>query len=281
MNSVLFVAWRAGDESRGRWGPVGRLERTDEGYRFTYTQGAKMLEGFRPFPGMPDLERVYESDELFPLFSNRLLGRSRPEYEAFLRWGGFDPDNPPDPIALLGVMEGRRETDSIEVFPCPAPDAEGRYVAKFFLHGVRWMGSEAWERISRLQPGDPLYLMLDVMNPYDKNAVAVRTGGAQEQGRVLIGYVPRYLAPDICKLCQLCDPASIELTVHRVNNDAPMQHWVLCQMKACWPEDFHPCSGREFQPLVQLPLLEFRGSDDEYGRTGGVSVAAGCSDNFR
>src|SRR5437773_607881 len=105
MTNILFVAWRSPEPTGARWGPVGRLEHGPGGYRFVYTRGARMLRGFQPFPEMPRLDAVYESDELFPLFANRLLSQSRPEYHAYLTWGGFDPNNPPDPIALLGVTE--------------------------------------------------------------------------------------------------------------------------------------------------------------------------------
>ncbi len=88
MHNALFVAWRFTTPDGGRWGPIGRLEYTGAGYRFVYTQGARKLPGFVPFPEMPDLDAVCESDELFPLFANRLLARSRPEYEAYLAWGG-------------------------------------------------------------------------------------------------------------------------------------------------------------------------------------------------
>ena len=251
MDNALFVAWRAGDDAHGRWGPVGRLERIDDGYRFFYTRGAITLEGFRPFPGMQELETVYESDTLFPLFANRILGRSRPEYEAFLVWGGFDPNHPPDPIRLLAVTEGRRATDSIELFPCPVPDAEGCFATKFFLHGVRWMDRSVWERIAKLRPGDELALMLDGTNPYDPQAVAVRT--CDVQGRMMLGYVPRYLTYDIRELCLTCEPDFIQLTVERVNTDAPLQHRVLCRMNACWPAHFHPCRGEEYEPLFRMP----------------------------
>src|SRR6266699_1813661 len=130
MTNALFVAWSSGEPTGGRWGPVGRLERDSEGYRFVYTRGAQSLPGFRPFPEMPEVDAIYESNELFPLFANRLLARSRPEYEAYLTWGGFDPNHPPEPIAILAVTEGRRATDSLEVFPCPVPDAAGCYLNK-------------------------------------------------------------------------------------------------------------------------------------------------------
>jgi hypothetical protein len=206
------------------------------------------MRGFDPFPGMPDLDAVYESEELFPLFANRLLARSRPEYEAFLVWGGFDPDNPPDPIAVLGVTEGRRTTDSLELFPCPEPDAEGCYINKFFLHGVRWMAPAALERINQLQPGDSLGLMLDVQNRQDPQAVSVRTCDTRD--RFMIGYVPRYLAQDVRHLFNDCLPDNIKLTVERINLDAPLQQRVLCRLNACWSDSFRPCACDDFQPIL-------------------------------
>ena len=142
---------------------------------------------------MEPLDQVYESDELFPLFANRLLSKSRPEYEAYLRWSGFDIDNPPDPILVLGVTEGIRQTDAVEVFPCPVPDAEGCYFNNFLLHGIRWLSKAAVERIGELEEGERLKLMLDLQNEHDPQAVAVRT----ETERMQIGYVPRYLAHDV------------------------------------------------------------------------------------
>jgi len=243
MNS-LFVAWHAPMPDQTGWRPVGRLEHDGELYRFWYTQGA-LKPRFRPFSQMENLEQVYESDELFPLFANRLLPKSRPEYETYLRWGGFDIDNPPDPILVLGVTEGIRQTDAVEVFPCPVPDADGCYLNKFFLHGIRWMPPAVLERISRLVPDESLKIMLDFQNDYDPNAVAVRT----ETELMQMGYVPRYLAHDVRLLVDQCDVEFIKLYVARLNRDAPLQNRVLCRMHACWPERFQPCSGPDFAPI--------------------------------
>jgi hypothetical protein len=223
---------------------VGRLEHDNQLYRFWYTAGARK-PGFRPFPGMDSLEAVYESEELFPLFANRLLSESRPEYEAYLRWSGFEPGATPDPIVVLGVTEGIRQTDAVEVFPCPTPDADGCYFNKFFLHGIRWMPNVAVERIDKLQTGERLKLMPDLQNEHDPQAVAVRT----ETERMLIGYVPRYLAHDVWQLVQQCDLDFVNLYVDRVNRDAPLQNRVLCRMRACWPPGFEPCSGDDFAPI--------------------------------
>jgi len=256
MNTALFVASRQTTPKGGHWAPVGKLEHGPEGYRFQYLQGARRRDFFQPFPEMPDLERVYDSEELFPLFANRLLARSRPEYEAYLTWGGFDPDQPPDPISLLSVTEGRRATDNLELFPCPHPDTDGCYVSRFFLHGMRYLPDASLQRAADLQMGESLGLMLDISNPYDPYAVAVRT--CDDTARSMIGYVPRYLARDIFQLSLQCQPDFLSLTVARVNRTAPLQQRLLCQMNCCWPEGFLPCAGNDFQPIVTGQPVEAR-----------------------
>lgn len=251
--STLLVASRSSEPQHGGWSPIGRLEFDSGTYRFVYTRGARTAKGFTPFSGMENLEEIYESPKLFPIFDNRLLPASRPEYEAFLKWSGFDPSNPPDPLILLGVTEGIRRTDLIEVFPCPVPDASNCYLNKFFLHGLRYMPESARERVQSLKEGEALYLMPDLMNETDNNAVALRT---VEGERFMLGYVPRYLAQDVWKIMQGCHPDFINIFVHRVNRDAPLQQRLLCRMHACWPDGFKPCSGEEFQPIpAGVPAL--------------------------
>jgi hypothetical protein len=244
MKTALYVAWRNQADLHQGWGPVGRLEHEERIYRFYYTHGARTLQGFQPFPEMPDLEEVYESDDLFPLFANRLLGKHRPEYEQFLSWGGFSTLAPPDPIVILGVTEGKKATDSIEVFPCPT-QVDGCYVNKFFVHGMRWMNTEVPKRAAELRPDERLFLMFDLQNPYDPSAVAIRT----DEDRMMLGYVPRYLAAELGELFHKCDTSLIQLFVEQVNPDAPLQQRLLCRMRACWPEGFAPCSRKEFQPI--------------------------------
>ena len=253
MSNRLFVAWRSEDPQTHSvgWGPVGVLERTASGiYRFVYTKGAQTLDGFKPFPGMPDLNLVYESDDLFPIFANRLMNSRRPEYRPSLVWSGFNPDQPPDPIALLGVTEGLRQTDALEVFPCPEPDGNRCFVARFFVHGLRHSSPDAIERVMTLRHGDQLRIVPEPSNQHDRFAVAIWTNGVEQR----IGYVPRYLARDIGWLYRTCGPDAAHLTVERVNPSAPMQRRVLCRMNACWPDEFEPCSDEAFQPIVSNTL---------------------------
>lgn len=248
MSRSLYVAWRAGTHEQGRWGPVGRLDYVDSVYSFIYTQGARTLPGFVPFAGMDDLDEVYESDTLFPLFANRLLARSRPEYQAYLTWGGFDYRDLPDPLAILGVTEGRRMTDAVEIFPCPRPDQHGRYSCVFFLHGVRHLTASALERIADMKTGMALTLFPEPVNLEDPNAVAVYSAGTADGIR--IGYVPRFLARDARQLLGSLPAEEIKLTVRKLNLNAPLQQRLLCNLSAPWPANFAPCAGDEFQPIA-------------------------------
>jgi hypothetical protein len=240
--NALFVAWHT-KEPPPVWGPVGRLEYENGLYRFRYTSGAKTLAGFRAFNGMEDLNQVYESTDLFPLFANRLLPASRPEFKSYLTWSGFDPDDPPMPLLLLGRTLGVKQTDAVEVFPCPVPNSQGCYINHFFVHGIRFHLPNAGPVLEQLRPGDPLEIKPQPKNPRDPNALAIFSKGTP------MGYVPRYLAVDVKRLIQDCPENEVRLVVDRVNTDAPMQQRLLCRLRACWPADFRPCDGPEFDPI--------------------------------
>lgn len=120
----LFVAWHC-EQPSPRWGPIGRVDglrvsATETRYRFCCTQGARLIEGFRPFDGMEDLELVYRSDALLPMLANRVLSESRPEYADFLRWHGFDPADPPEPLLLLQRSEGSSRPTRLRSFLVPS-----------------------------------------------------------------------------------------------------------------------------------------------------------------
>jgi hypothetical protein len=246
MTRVLFVACRLESSDGPEWRTVGRLEHDEGVYRFRYTHGA-LRPGFKPFVPLSSLNEVYTSEQLFPIFAKRLLPKSRPEYESFLRWGGLNSTDSPDPISVLSVTEGIRQTDPVELFPCPVRTADGFYRSKFFLHGIRWMPDEAVHGISDLSSGTRLFLMFDVQNSRDLDAIAVRS----DLHPRMIGYVPRYLASDVKELTSKCGPYSVKLVVDRVNLDAPLQNRLLCGLEACWPDDFDPCKGDDFKPIAE------------------------------
>lgn len=246
---TLFLAWQ--DSVSRAWYPVGRLTVDAGVYQFVYTRGARLAQeerSFQPFEPFMRLDTVYESNELFPLFANRIPAPSRPDYGSFVEYLSFSKD-PDDPVALLARSGGRRATDSFEVFPCPELDDNGEYHIHFFAHGLRHFPDSSMERIAQLKPGEPLLLAHDFQNTHDPNALLLRTNDAFEGDRHLVGFCPRYLLPDVSQVVECClDPLMV--TVQRVNlPPAPLQLRLLCNLTSCWPSGFAPFSSDPYLPI--------------------------------
>jgi len=240
----LYVAWR--DPENRSWFPVGRLSFDGQVYRFVYTKGALHLPRSIRFGQMDDLAAVYESQELFPLFANRLLSKKRPEYRDFLEWLDI-PAGQDDPLTVLARTGGIRETDTLAVFPCPEPQTDNTYRVQFFSHGLRHLSAGSAERVHNLRSGEQLYMMLDPQNSHDPWAVVLRT----DDPIAVVGFCPRYFAQDFRFLLERCDPKAVKVVVERVNHDAPIQLRLLCRLVAPWPEGFRPCTGEVYEPLAQ------------------------------
>lgn len=246
MNTV-YLAWE--DPQTKRWLPIGKLTAQNGRYQFAYTKGAHESSGFVPIGKMHDLTKVYESDQLFPLFANRLLPKNRPEYKRLLDWLDLE-DGQDNPLVLLARTEGIRETDPFEVFHCPEPGTDGSYSAKFFSHGMRYLGDASLNRVDTLAEGDRLYMMLDPQNPHDRFAVALRT----DDPATIVGYCPRYLTQDFNALLAAED--GLQVSVGRINRDAPAQFRLFCHVTAKWPEGFRACLDPLFEPLAGIGLLD-------------------------
>ena len=129
---TLFIAWK--DKNFSRWLTVARLCYSDKRYIFCYTKGALKSDNFVPFGRFLSLNNVYVSDELFPLFENRILNSNRSEFNDFLSWLSLD-NKSYDPLDILALTEGRRETDNLEIFPYPKID-DNNILKINFLHMV-------------------------------------------------------------------------------------------------------------------------------------------------
>ncbi len=246
---TLFTAWQA--PASRRYYPVGRLSffaEPDGGlYEFAYIRGAEEAEkeGFLPFLAFPELGRVYCSQTLFPFFSNRLMPESRPEYMETVISLDLDPDTA-HPIQILGRSGGARVTDEVELFPLPEFDADvGGYRTFFLAHGLRHTPVPSQDRILTLRPGEQLFWFLDCQNPFDPQAIGLRT-----DDRHLIGYLPNYLLGDAWRLLEAC--RYIDVYVARVGGAlTPLSGRLLCDIRSCWPEavDFVPLSSPRFEPI--------------------------------
>lgn len=248
-NRDLYVVWQ--EPSSRAWRPIGRLTEHNDEYTFVYLRGALLAKGFTPLPRMRDFDAVYHSKSLFPIFANRLLSPSRPEYANYLEWMGILEEEP-RPIQILSLSGGAKVTDSMAMFAAPERDRNKNFTMKFFSQGIRYLLNESKERISNLRVGDELFPMYDFQNPYDSNAIALRS----DTPSALTGYCSRYLAPDFKKLLDM-EPGAVFI-VSKVNLNAPLQHRLLCEFRSAWPADFMPFSGEEYEPLAEPSMLRVR-----------------------
>lgn len=243
---TLFVAWQQPDSKE--WIPVAKLEYDGSTYAFSYTQGIFRAKDFRQFSGMKNVQAIYESPRLFPLFANRMISKSRPEFKDYLRWLGL-PDRDVRPMEILALTGGIRGTDSIEIFQPPVVSDQGKYELKFFARSLSHLPQAALERISALQKGERIYLMKDPQNDFDTQAVAIRTGTPSW----FLGYCPKYYAQDLGSLLEepKCD---LTVTVKCINLDAPSNMRLLCSVTASIPTGFAPLSKeRDFLPVDGIP----------------------------
>src|SRR5674476_58373 len=181
----LVVAWQHPTERSIC--PVGILSFDGSRYRFHYIANVRSEADFRPFLGFPDFAATYESDHLFPLFSQRAMAPRRPDYRRWVTRLGLDDDATPwEQIARSG---GRREGDTIQLFPVPRID-EGLLACSFLVHGIRHIPEssltygqenhtisrdELEEELSRLHPGDRLLLADEPHNPFNPRAILTTT----------------------------------------------------------------------------------------------------------
>ncbi|NJM66473.1 MAG: DNA-binding protein [Acaryochloris sp. RU_4_1] len=245
MVQTLFLAWQ--EPNSRSWFPIGRLRRDGTQYQFVYTYGVQDAQdkcGFQALHSFPNLKREYRSAELFPLFSNRLMRPSRPDYRDYIEWLDI-PRHQDDPIAILSRSGGRKATDTFEVFPCPVPDENGLYHIHFFSHRLRHLPECSVERISKFKLNERLYLANEFQNPYDPRALLLCT-----EDHHIVGYCPRYLVADALEILQK-QPGLVHVHIERVNlAPTPLQFRLLCNMTAKWPQEFRPFSGQEYQPIV-------------------------------
>lgn len=91
--------------------PVAELKSLQGKYQFRYLPGFRG-KGLASLPGFPDLDKSYESTDLFPFFEERIPDLRRPEIKEWVRTKGLDEQ---DRLALLCALGRRSVTDSYEL----------------------------------------------------------------------------------------------------------------------------------------------------------------------
>ncbi len=247
QEKTLFLAWHGEDENR-LWFPIGRLDAdTQESkYRFRYTFGAKQAQKHAGFPMLlefPELHGDYWSSELFPLFQNRIMPPSRPDFHKYLEV--LDLDENADPVEILTVNGGRRLTDTYEVFPKLLKRADGSFVSRFFLHGNRHVPAGAQKRLNDLKSGEALLVAVELNNPRTDLAVMILTTDYE-----VLGWAPHYLVDDLA-VAMAEASGSYKAKVVRVNpQPSPSRQRLLVELSSYW-NDHEPMSGEYYHPLVE------------------------------
>ena len=238
MIDKLIVAWK--NPKNSKWTPIGNLEYKNDTYYFNYTNGAKD-SSFQPFGQMNELEKVYSSQNLFPIFKNRLLTKNRPEYEDYLNW--LDIDKSDNELIELSRSRGIRATDNLQLFPTPQKNTNGDYEVLFFSHGISHISEHYIKRLSQLKNNDRLLILKDVQNEIEPLALALRT---EDDPIELLGYCPSFLVKDFYQLMKFNGDESVSITIQKVNIDAPLQLKLLCKFTTKWSEGFEAFYGEEF-----------------------------------
>jgi len=238
----LFLTWQ--DKKSRQWFPVGKLIFDGKTYCFFYIEGALEAQkeaNFQPLVSVPDFRAIYESDELFPMFYNRLMPDSRPEYKQTIEILCI-PEDYNDPLAFLARTGGAKVTDNFEMFCYPKLDEKGEYNLHFFAHGLRYLPECSIERIGKMNQGDKIDLAHAFQNPYETNALQLHT-----RDNFIVGYCPSYLLGDMNEVRQYKD---IEVCVERINKSAPLQFRFLCRLIFPQMKNYRPFATKNYKPIV-------------------------------
>jgi hypothetical protein len=184
-SQVLYLVWREPD-SRAQH-KIGEL--SFDGFRHWFQYDRTGVEsarsrGFSGLAAFPDLDKRYESVELFATFAHRLPDPRRPDYVAVLARFKLQPGA--SPVEMLRRTGGRLVTDQLVFEEAPRPTPSG-HSFECFVAGWRFYEGEMI--LPELQPGAPVELKRDLANCYDPNAVVVLSGSAR-----MLGYLPAYFS---------------------------------------------------------------------------------------
>jgi hypothetical protein len=249
----LVVAWQHPEERSIQ--PVGFLTRHGNGFKFAYIRNVLTVRDFRPLLGFEDLYRSYYSEDLFPLFAQRAMDPRRPDYQRYVQNLGLEGD--PSPWEQIARSQGRREGDTIQLFPEPEVD-NGEVRCLFLVHGIRHAHKgtrilngirvevtreQVEDALAKLHPGDKLGIIPEPEN--EKNPQAIVVMGAPE---VPVGWVPDLIVED---LRRLMERAHVTVTAEHINGpDAPWHLRLLARLQAAPAPGFRFFTGERWEPLA-------------------------------
>jgi hypothetical protein len=203
--TTLVVTWQ-NPETRTYY-RIGLLKHDlpKDVYTFEYVAGIESVEDFSPLVGLEKIDTVHVSAHLFPVFAERIMDRRRPSFDEWLRDLHAEPFA--SPMEILARSNGKRGSDTLQLFAMPMDSGDGVSRDKFFVHGIRHLdGAEA--RIENIYPGEILDVVDDPANRVDQRALIVAANG---EG---LGWVPGPLLGYVHSIRQTKDWACVALEVN-------------------------------------------------------------------
>lgn len=171
------------------------------------------------------------------------MGSHRKDLKDYLTWLGFDQSNY-DPIEVLALTGGERQTDSLEVFPGVEKKADGTFSCRFFLHGLRHVSEAGRHRAERLHAQECLQIALEMNNPATRLAVQLQSTDGH-----MLGWGPRYLVSAL--VGATVKFTELTATVIRSNpQEAPLARRLLIEMAGRLPASVEPINSPEFAPVA-------------------------------
>lgn len=183
----LYLIWKC--SSNRRQYIVGQLTKNGW-YEFKYCEDIEeaIKVGFKLLVSFENLDTIYKSENLFPVFASRLPDRKRKDIGKILEKYNLKEY---DSYQLLKKSGAKLPIDNLQ-FIDPILDYESSFEKSFYIAGVRYyLGCKGNQCIDAIQitRGDEVFFVHEKSNQYDNNAICV----VNKQQQVL-GYVPRYYA---------------------------------------------------------------------------------------
>jgi len=201
----LYLIWK--DSISRQQFIIGKLIKNGQ-FEFKYCGeiNEAIKSGFIPLVSLPDLDKVYVSARLFPVFSSRLPDRKRKDIHRILKKYGLEEY---DEYLLLKNSGARLPIDTLE-FIDPILSLAQSFRRTFFIAGPGYYincNGKVCENSFDINRGDEVVLKCEPDNPSDENAVQVL-----DIFGTLLGYVPRYYSAGIAELlhqnrdikCHIC-----------------------------------------------------------------------------
>lgn len=212
----FLVTWRDGQEPPSIH-DVGCLT-FDGAFRFHYLGSARTAPGFHPLPGLPDLSAVYgPTAELFPVFTGRVMERSRPDFPSYVT--SLDLPLDAGDLDILARSGGVSRGDHLTLTEEPTIHPDGSTRCTFLVRGLRFALPDAKVReqvLAALPVGTLLTARGEPDNDVSRDALLLCTADG-----VAVGWVPNAL---VGFLRLVLDEPAGSVTVRQLNGPEQPPH---------------------------------------------------------